>query len=152
MLINSIPTNLATTKSFRVLTNQIYQTIQDTCDSNPSIYRDNYLRYFTLLLQIPHIKTLSSKLTRLFLYMRSNDLLPQADLLLEMLDAQDSFDLPFHVDVNNQSLTTDNFSTETNPTNPTSFTIDNLSIFPNQYSNISTIDMDKNTNDLPDLS
>ena len=36
---------------------------------------------------------LSSKLIRLFLDMRANDLLPQADLLLEMLDAQDTFDI-----------------------------------------------------------
>jgi hypothetical protein len=36
---------------------------------------------------------LSSKLIRLFLDMRINGLLPQADLLLEMLEAQDTFDI-----------------------------------------------------------
>ena len=91
-LINSVPTKINSTKSFRLLTNQVYQSIQYACDSNPSVYHDNYVRHFTLLLQLPHIKMLSTKLIRLFLEMRANDLLPQADLLLEMLDAQDSFE------------------------------------------------------------
>ncbi|CAF0883141.1 unnamed protein product [Rotaria sordida] len=115
ILINSIPATITTTKSFRLLTNQIYQSIQHACDSNPSIYQDNSIRYFTLLLQLPHIKMLSSKLIRLFLDMRANDLLPQADLLLEMLDAQDAFDinncfLSLHHDVNSLSSQTSNFS------------------------------------------
>jgi hypothetical protein len=58
---------------------------------------------------------LSSKLIRLFLDMRANDLLPQADLLLEMLDAQDTFDinngfLSINTDVNNSSTRTSSFS------------------------------------------
>ncbi len=147
ILINSIPASISQTKSFRLLTNQIYQTIQYTCDSNPSVYHDNYIRHFTLLLQLPHIKTLSLKLIRLFLYMRSNDLLPQADLLLEMLDAQETYDITFHMNVNNHSSQTDNYnqnslSGNTNVT-PTSFAIENLSMFSDQYSNISTMDMDK---------
>ena len=92
ILINSIPATITTTKSFRLLTNQVYQSIQYACDSNPSVYHDNYIRHFTLLLQLPHLKMLSSKLIRLFLDMRSNELLPQADLLLEMLDAQETSD------------------------------------------------------------
>ena len=95
-LINSVPTTITSTKSFRLLTNQVYQSIQYSCDSNPSVYHDNYVRHFTLLLQLPHIKMLSSKLIRLFLEMRANDLLPQADLLLEMLDAQDTLDRSQH--------------------------------------------------------
>ncbi|CAF2080450.1 unnamed protein product [Rotaria magnacalcarata] len=115
ILINSIPTTITTTKSFRLLTKQIYESIQYTCDSNPSVYQDNSLRHFTLLLQLPHIKMLSSKLIRLFLNMRANDLLPQADLLLEMLDAQDTFDLnrgflSINSDANNLPLHTPNFS------------------------------------------
>ena len=92
ILINSIPATITATKSFRLLTNQVYQSIQYACDSNPSVYHDNYIRHFTLLLQLPHLKMLSSKLIRLFIDMRTNDLLPQADLLLEMLDAQETFD------------------------------------------------------------
>ncbi|CAF3350613.1 unnamed protein product [Rotaria sp. Silwood1] len=115
ILINSIPATITTTKSFRLLTNQIYQSIQYACDSNPSVYQDNSIRHFTLLLQLPHIKMLSSKLIRLFLDMRANDLLPQADLLLEMLDAQDLFDinncfLSLHHDGNSLSSQTPNFS------------------------------------------
>lgn len=88
---------------------------------------------------------------RLFLYMRANDLLPQADLLLEMLDAQDSCDISLQLNVNNNnhSSQTETFSgnslTTTNM-NSTPFPIDNLSLF----SNISTMDMDKD--DLTDLS
>ena len=93
ILINSIPATITTTKSFRMLTNQIYQALRYTCDSNPSVYHDNYTRHFTLLLQLPHIKTLSLKLIRLFVDMRAGDLLPQADLLLEMLDAQEAPDI-----------------------------------------------------------
>ncbi len=118
ILINSIPATIATTKSFRLLTNQVYQSIQYTCDSNPSVYHDNYIRHFTLLLQLPHLKTLSSKLIRLFIDMRANDLLPQADLLLEMLDAQDTFDitnsfLTLNADINN-SKTSSMYSTSKN--------------------------------------
>jgi hypothetical protein len=141
ILINSIPSSISLTKPFRLLTNQIYQTIQYTCDSNPSVYHDNYIRHFTLLLQLPHIKMLSSKLIRLFLYMRANELLPQADLLLEMLDAQDTFDISF----NNHLLHTENFNQSTIP-----FGIDNLSMYSNQYSNISTMDIDKDN--ISDLS
>ncbi len=109
ILINSIPATIATTKSFRLLTNQVYQSIQYTCDSNPSVYHDNYIRHFTLLLQLPHLKMLSSKLIRLFIDMRANDLLPQADLLLEMLDAQDTFDitnsfLTLNTDINHSKI------------------------------------------------
>ena len=58
---------------------------------------------------------LSAKLIRLFLGMRTNDLLPQADLLLEMLDAQDTFDLThnlltFNTDINGISSRTASFS------------------------------------------
>jgi len=53
---------------------------------------------------------LSSKLIRLFLDMRANDLLPQADLLLEMLDAQDTFDI-------NNSFLTINTDISTNNNN-----------------------------------
>jgi hypothetical protein len=68
-----------------------------------------------VLLQLPHIKMLSSKLIRLFLDMRANDSLPQADLLLEMLDAQDTFDinhsfLSLNTDVNSLSTHSSNFS------------------------------------------
>jgi hypothetical protein len=56
---------------------------------------------------------LSSKLIRLFLDMRANDLLPQADLLLEMLDAQDTFDI-------NNSFLTINTDISTNNNNITS--------------------------------
>ncbi len=146
ILINSIPTSISQTKSFRSLTNQIYQSIQYTCDSNPSVYHDNYIRHFTLLLQLPHIKMLSSKLIRSFLYMRSNDLLPQADLLLEMLDAQETYDLSLHMNVNTHSSRTENYNqnslANTNMTS-TSFAIENLSMFSDQYSNISTMDIDK---------
>jgi hypothetical protein len=115
ILINSIPTTLTSTKSSRSLTNQVYQSIQYTCDSNPSVYHDNYIRHFTLLLQLPHIKVLSSKLIRLFLEMRANDLLPQADLLLEMLDAQDTFDInqspiTLNTDINSSSSCMSSFS------------------------------------------
>jgi hypothetical protein len=118
ILINSIPAAIATTKSFRLLTNQVYQSIQYTCDSNPSVYHDNYIRHFTLLLQLPHLKVLSSKLIRLFIDMRANDLLPQADLLLEMLDAQDTFDitnsfLTLNTDMNN-SKTLSTYQTSKN--------------------------------------
>jgi len=58
---------------------------------------------------------LSLKLIRLFLDMRANDLLPQADLLLEMLDAQDAFDmnnscLSLNTDLNSLSSRTPSFS------------------------------------------
>lgn len=114
-LINSVPSKITATKSFRLLTNQVYQAIQYACDSNPSVYHDNYIRHFTLLLQLPHIKMLSAKLIRLFLDMRASDLLPQADLLLEMLDAQDSFDanqifLQFSSDMNSVSSRAGSFS------------------------------------------
>ena len=142
ILINSIPASISQTKSFRLLTNQIYQTIQYTCDSNPSVYHDNYIRHYTLLLQIPHIKMLSSKLIRFFLYMRSNELLPQADLLLEMLDAQDTCDISFHSDGNHSSSLNENFNQNTH-INSTPFAIENLSMYTDQYSNISAIDMDK---------
>ena len=94
---------------------------------------------------------LSSKLIRLFLYMRANDLLPQADLLLEMLDAQDTCDISLQLNVNNNnhSSQTETFSSNSLTTtnmNSTSYPIDNLSLF----SNISTMDMDKD--DLTDLS
>ncbi len=141
ILINSIPASIASTKSFRLLTNQIYETIRYTCDSNPSVYRDNYIRHFTVLLQLPHIKMLSSKLIRLFLYMRNNELLPQADLLLEMLDAQDTFDISFNI----QSEETEHFNQSS-----TSFTIDNFPVYQDQYSNISTLEMDKDN--ISDLS
>jgi hypothetical protein len=121
-LINSVPTTITSTKSFRLLTNQIYQSIQYTCDSNPSVYHDNYVRHFTLLLQLPHVKMLSSKLIRFFLDMRANDLLPQADLLLEMLDAQDPYNinnsfLSFNTDVNSLSSRTPSFSQNSTITN-----------------------------------
>ncbi|CAF4196198.1 unnamed protein product, partial [Rotaria sp. Silwood2] len=133
ILINSIPATITTTKSFRLLTNQIYQSIQYACDSNPSVYQDNSIRHFTLLLQLPHIKMLSSKLIRLFLDMRANDLLPQADLLLEMLDAQDAFDinncflslnhdvhnLPSQISNVNQNLTSNNNNNNNNNNNTT---------------------------------
>jgi hypothetical protein len=153
ILINSIPTTISSSKPFRILTHQIYQTVQYTCDSNPSVYHDNYIRQFTLLLQLPHIKMLSSKLIRLFLDMRSNESLPQADLLLEMLDAQDTFDVSFNTDVNSPSLHTETFpenSLTNNTISSTPFVIDNSSIYPKQYSNIST--MEVNRNNLPDLS
>jgi hypothetical protein len=91
---------------------------------------------------------LSSKLIRLFLYMRANELLPQADLLLEMLDAQDTFDISFNIDVNNHLSHTENFHRNSNHST-TPFIIDNLSIYPNQYSNIS-MEMDKDN--ISDLS
>lgn len=58
---------------------------------------------------------LSSKLIRLFLEMRANDVLPQADLLLEMLDAQDTFDrsqnfLTYNSESNGLSSRTGSFS------------------------------------------
>lgn len=119
ILINSIPATITATKSFRLLTNQVYQSIQYACDSNPSVYHDNYIRHFTLLLQLPHLKMLSSKLIRLFIDMRTNDLLPQADLLLEMLDAQETFDSSSSflthptentTSTNNNSTTSKNFN------------------------------------------
>ncbi|CAF2610563.1 unnamed protein product [Rotaria sp. Silwood2] len=146
ILINSISTTIASTKAFRLLTNQIYQALQHTCDANPSIYHDNYIRHTTLLLQIPHIKMLSSKLIRLFLHMRSNELLPQADLLLEMLDAQDTMDISFNMNVNNLSSHTENCAPNSlinNNISSTSFEIDNSSIYSNQYPNMLTIDIDK---------
>ncbi|CAF3722357.1 unnamed protein product [Adineta steineri] len=138
ILINSIPASITTTtKSFRLLTNQIYQAIQYTCDSNPSVYHDNYIRHFTLLLQLPHIKTLSLKLIRLFLDMRANDLLPQADLLLEMLDAQDAFDinnglLSMNTDMNNLSSRTPNFSPNLTTTNNNTMSVTPPSVVNNQ--------------------
>jgi len=146
-LINSIPANMSSTKTFRILTNQIYQTMRYTCDSNPSVYQDNYIRHFTLLLQLPHIKILSSKLIRLFLDMRTNDLLPQADLLLEMLDAQDTFDISSKMDVNSLSSHTKSFDQNSLANNNTSssspFLIDSPPIYTNQYANISTIQANK---------
>ncbi|CAF3794277.1 unnamed protein product [Rotaria sordida] len=153
ILINSIPATITSTKAFRLLTNQIYQALQHTCDSNPNVYHDNYIRQTTLLLQIPHIKMLSSKLIRLFLHMRSNELLPQADLLLEMLDAQDTIDISFNMDVNNISLRTENCTQNSlinNNISSTSFEIDNSSMYPNQYPNMLTIDIDKDN--IPHLS
>ncbi|CAF1362628.1 unnamed protein product [Rotaria sp. Silwood1] len=153
ILINSIPATITSTKAFRLLTNQIYQTLQHTCNANPSIYHDNYIRHTTLLLQIPHIKMLSSKLIRLFLHMRSNELLPQADLLLEMLDAQDTMDISFNMNVNNLSSRTDNCTQNSlvnNNISSTSFEIDNSSIYSNPYSHMLTIDIDKDN--MPHLS
>ncbi|CAF0768474.1 unnamed protein product [Adineta ricciae] len=164
ILINSIPATITTTKSFRLLTNQIYQAIQYTCDSNPSVYHDNYIRHFTLLLQLPHIKILSLKLIRLFVEMRTNDLLPQADLLLEMLDAQDSLDLnnsflSMNTDINslasdiNPNLPTNNNNMENTTA---SATINNSTIQPNNYQATGgnfnprqeTVDQAQNVNDL----
>lgn len=48
-----------------------------------------------LLLQLPHIRILSSTLIGIFWKMRSKNFLPQADLLLEMLDAQQSPEIQF---------------------------------------------------------
>ncbi|CAF4249112.1 unnamed protein product [Rotaria socialis] len=147
MLINSIPANITSTKAFRLLTNQIYQALQYTCDSNLSVYHDNYIRHTTLLLQIPHIKMLSSKLIKLFLHMRTNDLLPQADLLLEMLDAQDTMDISFNMNVNNLSSNTENCTQNSlisNNISSTSFEIDDSSMYSDQYSNMLPINIDKN--------
>lgn len=122
--------------------------MQYTCDSNPSVYHDNYIRHMTLLLQIPHIKMLSSKIIRLFLHMRTNDLLPQADLLLEMLDAQDTLDISFNINVNNLPSCTENCTQNSlinNNISSTSFDIDNPSIYSNQYPNILPIDIDKDS-------
>jgi len=65
---------------------------------------------------------LSSKLIRLFLDMRANDLLPQADLLLEMLDAQDTFD------INNRFLI---LNTDINHLSSSSHTTNNSTISKN---------------------
>ncbi|CAF0735929.1 unnamed protein product [Didymodactylos carnosus] len=104
ILINSVPSTISSTKALRTLTNQVYQSIQYASDSNPHIYNENYIRHFFLLLQLPHIKLLSSRLIRLFLDMRILNMLPQADLLLEMLDAQEM------IDINNLSLINNNNS------------------------------------------
>jgi len=96
---------------------------------------------------------LSSRLIRLFLDMRTNELLPQADLLLEMLDAQDTFDISFNMDVNSLSSRTETFTEDpltNNNISSTPFAIDNSSIYPKQYSNISTMEIDKNN--ISDLS
>ena len=143
ILINSIPATIATTKSFRLLTNQVYQSIQYTCDSNPSVYHDNYIRHFTLLLQLPHLKMLSSKLIRLFLDMRANDLLPQADLLLEMLDAQDTFDVT-------SSFLTLNTDMSTLSTNKTSSTYPTSKNF-NQQNENKTANLDDTNGRIEDL-
>ncbi|CAF2020898.1 unnamed protein product [Rotaria magnacalcarata] len=148
ILINSIPANITSTKAFRLLTNQIHQALKYTCDSNHSVYHDNYIRHTTLLLQIPHIKMLSSKLIRLFLHMRTNDLLPQADLLLEMLDAQDTMDISFNMNVNNLSSNTENCTRNSlisNTIPSISFEIADSSMYSNQYSNMLPINIDKNS-------
>ncbi|CAF1422525.1 unnamed protein product [Adineta ricciae] len=133
ILINSIPATISSTKAFRILTNQIYQTVQYTCDANPSVYQDNSLRHFTLLLQLPHIKMLSTKLMKLFLDMRNNDMLPQADLLLEMLEAQDACDVSFTMEIDNLSSQTKTYNqNSTLPLSP--FAIENPPIYSNQYS------------------
>jgi hypothetical protein len=89
--------------------------------------------------------------------MRANELLPQADLLLEMLDAQDTFDISFNLDMNNSSTHTQNFNSNSlvnnnnnNNISTTPFVIDNLSMYPDQYSNISAMEMDKDN--ISDLS
>jgi hypothetical protein len=86
--------------------------------------------------------------------MRSNELLPQADLLLEMLDAQDTFDISFNININNHLLSTENFrrsnSLLNNNLSSTPFVIDNLSMYSDQYSNISPVEM--NHDNVPDLS
>ncbi|CAF0768370.1 unnamed protein product [Adineta steineri] len=146
ILINSIPATISSTKPFRILTNQIYQTLHFTCDLNPSVYQDTSIRHFTLLLQLSHIKILSSKLIRLFLDMRNNDLLPQADLLLEMLDAQDVFDISFNMDVNTFSSQTKTFSQnslENNNTSSSPFSLDNTLIYTDQYSTMSAMKTNK---------
>jgi hypothetical protein len=154
ILINSIPTTISSTKPFRLLTNQIYQTVQYTCESNPSIYHDNHIRQFTLLLQLPHIKLLSSKLIRLFLDMRTNELLPQADLLLEMLEAQDTCDVSFNMDVNSLSSRTDIFpgnSLTNNDISSIPYTMDNSSLYPKQYQSFASMEINRNNN-ITDLS
>lgn len=130
MLINSLPSNVASTKSYRILSNQIYQTVKFASDSNPNIYQDHSLRHFTLLLQLPHIKILSAKLMKLFLDMRANEFLPQADLLLEMLEAQDSFDISLNLETQSQT------STKLHPVNGSS------TIYSEQYSDLSTMNID----------
>lgn len=84
---------------------------------------------------------LSLKLIRLFVEMRTNDLLPQADLLLEMLDAQDSLDLNnsfLSMNTDISSLTSDgnpnlptNNSNMDNTTAPS--TINNSTVQPTNY-------------------
>lgn len=78
--------------------------------------------------------------------MRSNELLPQADLLLEMLDAQDTMDVSLNINANNLPLSTDNCiqnSLTNNNISSTSFEIDNSSLYSNQYSNMLPMDTNK---------
>ncbi|CAF0814235.1 unnamed protein product [Didymodactylos carnosus] len=114
-LINSVPSSISSTKPFRTLTNQVYQSVQYASDSNPHIYNENYIRHFFLLLQLPHIKMLSTRLIRLFLDMRMLNILPQADLLLEMLDAQKM------IDINNLTLINNNSSSDERHNNQPTF-------------------------------
>lgn len=132
MLINSLPSNVAQTKSYRILSNQIYSTVKFASDSNPHIYQDHSLRHFTLLLQLPHIKILSAKLMKLFLDMRANDYLPQADLLMEMLEAQDSFDISLNLDSHQTT-------TKINSVNGSS------TIYSEHFSDLSTMNIDQNS-------
>jgi len=132
MLINSLPSNVAQTKSYRMLSNQIYSTVKFASDSNPHIYQDHSLRHFTLLLQLPHIKILSAKLMKLFLDMRANDYLPQADLLMEMLEAQDSFDISLNLDSHQTT-------TKINSVNGSS------TLYSEHFSDLSTMNIDQNS-------
>jgi hypothetical protein len=77
--------------------------------------------------------------------MRSNDLLPQADLLLEMLDAQDTLEISFGSNTNDLSS-----SKHVPMMNDES----SSSIYPNQYSNLSgmEIDIDSRSNLLQNRS
>ncbi|CAF4511340.1 unnamed protein product [Rotaria magnacalcarata] len=80
--------------------------------------------------------------------MRTNDLLPQADLLLEMLDAQDTMDISFNMNVNNLSSNTENCTRNSlisNTIPSISFEIADSSMYSNQYSNMLPINIDKNS-------
>lgn len=92
ILINSIPSSNDVTSSLHFLTNQIYRSFRFAAERNS---KENHNRQMLLLLQLPHIRILSSTLIGIFWKMRSKNFLPQADLLLEMLDAQQSPEIQF---------------------------------------------------------
>ena len=88
---------------------------------------------------------LSTKLMKLFLDMRNNDMLPQADLLLEMLEAQDACDVSFTMEVDNLSSQTKTYN-QNSTLPPSPFAIKNPPIYSNQYSAATC-----NTDHLPTL-
>lgn len=75
---------------------------------------------------------------KLFLDMRNNDMLPQADLLLEMLEAQDACDVSFAMEVDNSSSQTKTYNQNSTLQPPSPFAIENPPIYSNQYSAVTS--------------